>query len=93
MATQKTKTVGAIRAGNGKYHFRVAKIKKVAAGTGYSTSHGGVVEDGETEAVIRTAGAAEQIPGRIQQPSLVADDARNVRARNANLTENHSGHQ
>ena len=44
MATQKTKTAGAIRAGNGKYHFRVAKVKKVAAGTGYSTSHGGVVE-------------------------------------------------
>src|SRR5476651_1139333 len=44
MATQKTKTAGAIRAGNGKYHFRVAKVKKVAAGTGYSTSHGGVIE-------------------------------------------------
>jgi quercetin dioxygenase-like cupin family protein len=44
MATRKTKTAGAIRAGNGKYHFRVAKLKKVAAGTGYSTSHGGVIE-------------------------------------------------
>ena len=44
MATQKTKTAGALRAGNGKYHFDVAKVKKVAAGTGYSTSHGGVVE-------------------------------------------------
>jgi quercetin dioxygenase-like cupin family protein len=44
MATQKTKTAGAVRAGAGKYHFRVAKMKKVAAGTGYSTSHGGVVE-------------------------------------------------
>ena len=43
-AAQKTKTVGAIRAGNGKYHFRMAKLKKVPAGTGYSTSHGGVVE-------------------------------------------------
>jgi len=40
----KTKTVGAIRAGNGKYHFRMSKLKKVPAGTGYSTSHGGVVE-------------------------------------------------
>ena len=39
-----TKTVGAIRAGNGQYHFRMAKLKKVPAGTGYSTSHGGVVE-------------------------------------------------
>ena len=44
MATRKTKTAGAIRAGDGKYHFRVAKVKKVAAGTGYSTSHGGVIE-------------------------------------------------
>ncbi|MBS1217650.1 MAG: hypothetical protein H6R21_783 [Proteobacteria bacterium] len=39
-----TKTAGAIRAGNGKYHFRMSKLKKVPAGTGYSTSHGGVVE-------------------------------------------------
>ena len=44
MAMQKTKTAGALRAGNGKYHFDVAKVKKVAAGTGYSTSHGGVIE-------------------------------------------------
>jgi len=44
MATQKTKTAGAIRAGNGKYHFHMAKLKKVDAGTGYSTSHGGVLE-------------------------------------------------
>lgn len=43
-STAKTKTVGAIRAGNGKYHFRMSKLKKVPAGTGYSTSHGGVVE-------------------------------------------------
>ncbi len=43
-STAKTKTAGAIRAGNGKYHFRMAKLKKVPAGTGYSTSHGGVVE-------------------------------------------------
>lgn len=39
-----TKTEGAIRAGDGKYQFRMAKLKKVPAGTGYSTSHGGVVE-------------------------------------------------
>jgi len=44
MATQKTKTAGAVKAGNGKYHFRMAKLKKVDAGTGYSTSHGGVLE-------------------------------------------------
>src|SRR3954471_19415600 len=44
MATQKTKTAGAIKAGKGKYQFPVARLKKVEAGTGYSTSHGGVVE-------------------------------------------------
>jgi len=44
MANQKTKTAGAVKAGNGKYHFRMAKLKKVDAGTGYSTSHGGVLE-------------------------------------------------
>jgi quercetin dioxygenase-like cupin family protein len=39
-----TKTDGAVKGGNGKYHFRMAALKKVDAGTGYSTSHGGVVE-------------------------------------------------
>jgi quercetin dioxygenase-like cupin family protein len=43
-AKAKTKTAGAIKGGNGKYHFRLAQLKKVDAGTGYSTSHGGVVE-------------------------------------------------
>jgi quercetin dioxygenase-like cupin family protein len=40
----RTKTAGAIRGGNGKYQFPLARLKKVPAGTGYSTSHGGVVE-------------------------------------------------
>jgi quercetin dioxygenase-like cupin family protein len=40
----RTKTEGAIKSGNGKYQFRLASLKKVPAGTGYSTSHGGVVE-------------------------------------------------
>ena len=39
-----TKTAGAVKAGNGGYYFRIAELEKVAAGTGYSTSHGGVVE-------------------------------------------------
>ncbi len=39
-----TKTKGAIKGGNGKYHFELAKLEKVDAGTGYSTSRGGVVE-------------------------------------------------
>jgi quercetin dioxygenase-like cupin family protein len=40
----RTKTKGATKAGDGKYQFRLANVKKVPAGTGYSTSHGGVVE-------------------------------------------------
>lgn len=40
----KTKTEGAVKGGNGRYQFRMAGLKKVPAGTGYSTSHGGVVE-------------------------------------------------
>jgi len=40
----RTKTKGATKAGGGRYQFRLANVKKVPAGTGYSTSHGGVVE-------------------------------------------------
>ena len=40
----KTRTEGAIRGGNGRYQFNFARVRKVPAGTGYSTSHGGVVE-------------------------------------------------
>ena len=40
----KTKTEGAIKGGRGKYQFNLARVRDVAAGTGYSTSHGGVVE-------------------------------------------------
>jgi quercetin dioxygenase-like cupin family protein len=39
-----TKTEGAVRGGNGRYHFDLARVRKVDAGTGYSTAHGGVVE-------------------------------------------------
>lgn len=39
-----TKTEGAVRGGNGRYQFNFARLRKVPAGTGYSTSHGGVVE-------------------------------------------------
>ena len=44
MKNSKTKTVGAVKGGNGKYQFNMAALKKVPDGTGYSTSHGGVVE-------------------------------------------------
>jgi quercetin dioxygenase-like cupin family protein len=40
----KTKTAGAIKGGEGKYHYALSKVKKVAAGTGYSSAHGGVIE-------------------------------------------------
>jgi quercetin dioxygenase-like cupin family protein len=40
----KTKTVGAVKAGQGKYHYKFASLKIVPAGTGYSTSEGGVLE-------------------------------------------------
>lgn len=39
-----TKTEGATKAGEGRYHYKFASLKKVPAGTGYSTSHGGVLE-------------------------------------------------
>lgn len=40
-----TKTEGAVKGGaGGKYQYPLGKLKKVPAGTGYSTSHGGVVE-------------------------------------------------
>ena len=41
----KTKTEGAVIGGDGDtYQYSFAELEKVPAGTGYSTSHGGVVE-------------------------------------------------
>jgi quercetin dioxygenase-like cupin family protein len=41
----KTKTKGALRGGRGgRYHYKLAEVRDTDAGTGYSTSHGGVVE-------------------------------------------------
>jgi len=41
----KTKTEGATKGGSqGRYQYNLAKVKDVPAGTGYSTSHGGVIE-------------------------------------------------
>lgn len=42
--TAKTKTEGAVKGGGDRYHYALSKVKKVPAGTGYSTAHGGVVE-------------------------------------------------
>ena len=44
-AKPKTKTKGALRGGTGgRFHYHMAEVKDTDAGTGYSTSHGGVVE-------------------------------------------------
>jgi len=40
----KTKTAGAVKGGRGTYQYNLSRVKKVPAGTGYSTAHGGVVE-------------------------------------------------
>lgn len=43
--SSKTKTPGAVKGGaNNKYQFKMASLKVIDAGTGYSTSHGGLVE-------------------------------------------------
>ena len=39
-----TKNTGAVKAGNGKYGFMIAELDAIEAGTGYSTSRGGVLE-------------------------------------------------
>jgi len=39
-----TRTEGAVRGGDGRYQFKLANVRKVPAGNGYSSAHGGVVE-------------------------------------------------
>ena len=39
-----TRTEGAVRGGDGRYQFKLASVRKVPAGNGYSSAHGGVVE-------------------------------------------------
>ncbi len=39
-----TTNKGAVKAGGGKYGFVIADLEKIDAGTGYSTSHGGILE-------------------------------------------------
>lgn len=39
-----TKTEGAVKGGVDGYQYNLSEVDKVPAGTGYSTSHGGVVE-------------------------------------------------
>jgi quercetin dioxygenase-like cupin family protein len=42
--TEKTKTAGAVKAGNGTFLFQLYEMTKIDAGTGYSTAHGPVIE-------------------------------------------------
>lgn len=44
MAQSNTKTEGAIKAGDGRYTFDLARLNTIDAGPGYSTAHGPVVE-------------------------------------------------
>jgi quercetin dioxygenase-like cupin family protein len=43
-ATQKTRTEGAVKAGDGKYIFPLTQMEKIEAGVGYSTALGPVIE-------------------------------------------------
>lgn len=40
----KTKTAGAVKAGEDRYHYPISRLKRIPAGTGYSSAEGGVVE-------------------------------------------------
>ena len=42
--TQKTRTEGAVKGGDGKYIFPLTQMEKIEAGVGYSTALGPVVE-------------------------------------------------
>ncbi len=42
--TQKTRTEGAVKAGDGKYIFPLTQMEKIEAGVGYSTALGPVIE-------------------------------------------------
>jgi len=42
--TQKTKTEGAVKGGDGKFIFPLWEMEKIDAGAGYSTAHGPVIE-------------------------------------------------
>ena len=76
MASRKTKTAGAIKAGNGKYQFRMAKVKKVDAGTGYSTSHGGVIEGARMLGQLDRIGSLK--PGKQADLVLIRADDLNM---------------
>jgi quercetin dioxygenase-like cupin family protein len=42
--TKQTKTPGAVKAGDGRYIFKLGEMESIAAGTGYSSAEGPVVE-------------------------------------------------
>jgi len=49
-----TRTAGAVKAGNGAFIFRLAEMAGIDAGTGYSTSHGPVVEGSRMQCALVT---------------------------------------
>ena len=51
---QQTKTRGAVKGGNGRYVFELAKLAGIEAGTGYSTATGPVVEGERIHYTIAT---------------------------------------
>ncbi|HTP96872.1 MAG TPA: cupin domain-containing protein [Burkholderiales bacterium] len=44
MATADTLNAGATKAGNGRFVFELARLERIAAGPGYSTAEGPVIE-------------------------------------------------
>jgi quercetin dioxygenase-like cupin family protein len=51
---QQTKTRGAVKGGNGRYIFELAKLAGIEAGTGYSTATGPVVEGERMQCALVT---------------------------------------
>ena len=54
IATEQTKTKGAIKGGNGRYIFPMMQLDRIDAGTGYSTAVGAVVEGERMQCALVT---------------------------------------
>lgn len=52
--TSRTKTEGAVKAGDGSYIFDLPSMNKIAAGVGYSTAQGPVVEGERMQCTLVT---------------------------------------
>jgi quercetin dioxygenase-like cupin family protein len=51
---EETRTKGAVKAGNGDYIFRLKEMGKIAAGTGYSSAEGPVIEGERMQCALVT---------------------------------------